>query len=156
MWYPFKNTISVFLTSNFKPMGQKNKNGVSKKKKLVVLFILLTIIGVFINSFFDEKKLDVISKETNQKASNQINEINEKLRIIKLDNKAERLGISKEYHRKYPVSNYYRTSTSKDDIFYKKEKQYLLKKGTVLKVIEMQNGKNYYLYRNMLLEKDKK
>lgn len=153
MWYPFKNTISTFLISNFKPT---DKEHVSKKKKIFVLVVILIISGLFINIYFDEKKLDVISKEANQKAKDQISEINKRLRIIRLDNKADKLNISKEYHRKYPVSNYYRTSISKDTIFYKKNKQYLLKKGTVLKVIEMENGDKYYLYRNMILNKDKK
>lgn len=153
MWYPFKNTISVFLISSFKPT---DKEQASKKKKIFVLLVFLSISVLFINIYFDEKKLDVISKEVNQKAKDEISEINKKLRIIKLDNKADKLDISKEYHRKYPVSNYYKTTISKDTIFYKKDKQFLLRKGTFLKVIEMQDGKKHYLYRNMLLTKDKK
>ena len=153
MWYPFKNTISTFLISNFKPT---DKEHVSKSKKIFAFVIFLIISGMFINIYFDEKKLDVVSKEANQKAKNEISKIDKQIRIIKLDNKADKLNISKKYHRKYPVINYYRTSISKDTIFSKKNKQYLLKKGTVLKVIEMQNGDKYYFYRNMILTKDKK
>ena len=128
-----------------------------KAKKGLSLLLVVGFSSFVIFLFYNKLKPPEYHQKEAQNLHTKIEEIDKKILIAKLNQKAQNLGIDPPLHHKHPeIIDYSLTILTSRTQFITSGKTFYLPKNTRLIVIKTNDGQKFYQYKKLTLRKAQK